>query len=145
MNKTKVENEFLSYVHMAASLFRIYSEKLTYLSTKQFFQEIETKLLKHEREIKEAMCIEKEGNELSLMQKMVVCMSKMKVKMMKENFDVCIETLKTIDMGIYQIEIYLKKYQNALNKEFVNNAKYVLKEYEGIAKDIRDNIHKQYL
>ncbi|MCH5179964.1 MAG: hypothetical protein J1F32_01970 [Erysipelotrichales bacterium] len=143
--KTKLQNELLSYVHMSASVFRQYAQSANNLVAKDFLNKIIEKLSKHESEVKARMRIEKDGNELSLMQNMVVCMKKFQTKMIKDSFEICVEALKTIHMAIYQLNRYIRRNSNVLNDEFVNITKYLLKEYEGIEKELRDFIKTEFL
>ncbi|MCH5171901.1 MAG: hypothetical protein J1F31_03615 [Erysipelotrichales bacterium] len=143
--KTKEQNELLSYVHMAASLFRQYAQCANNLETKDFLNKIIEKFSKHESEIKSRMHIEKEGNVLSIMQNMIVCMKKMQIKTIKDSFEICVEALKTLHMAIYQLNRYIRKNINVLNDEFIGITKYLLKEYEGIEKELRDFIKTEYL
>lgn len=143
--KTKLQNELLSYVHMSASVFRQYAQSANNLVAKDFLNKIIEKLSKHESEVKARMHIEKDGNELSLMQNMVVCMKKFQTKMIKDSFEICVEALKTIHMAIYQLNRYIRRNSNVLNDEFVNITKYLLKEYEGIEKELRDFIKTEFL
>lgn len=143
--KTKLQNELLSYVHMSASVFRQYAQSANNLVAKDFLNKIIDKLSKHESEVKERMRIEKNGNELSLMQNMVICMKKFQTKMIKDSFEICVEALKTIHMAIYQLNRYIRRNSNVLNDEFVNITKYLLKEYEGIEKELRDFIKTEFL
>ena len=143
--KSKEENEFLSYVHMAASLFREYAKKSNVLEVKNFLNVIIEKLSKHEEEVKESMEITKNGNELSMMQNMVLCMNKMKINMMKNCFEICIEALKTVDMAIYQISRFIKKNKNVVRKDFLDKSIFVLKEYDKIGNEIRKFIFSHYL
>lgn len=143
--KNNEQNELLSYVHMSASLFREYAQCANNLVAKDFLNKIIEKFSKHESEIKARMHIEKDGNVLSLMQNMVVCMKKMQTKMKKDSFEICVEALKTIHMAIYQLNRYIRKNVNVLNDEFISITKYLLKEYEGIEKELRDFIKTEFL
>ena len=78
MNKEKEMNKFLSYLHMAAAVFRVYASKSNVLETKEFINGIIERISKHEIEVKELIQIGKDGNNLSVMQKMAVYMCKIK-------------------------------------------------------------------
>lgn len=144
MKKYKEENEFLSYVHMAASVFRVYASNCNVLSVKEFLNGIIDRISNHEKEIKEMMTISKKGNRLSLMQKMVVLMITLKAKTMND-FSLCIEALKTIDMGTYQISAFIRMNKNHLNKRYIDAATKVLEEYDKINKELKEFINHQYL
>lgn len=143
--KNKEQNELLSYVHMSASLFRQYAKKANDLEVKDFFNKTIEKLSKHESEVKESINIKKEGNELSLMQQMVVCMKKMHINMIKDSFEICVEALKTIHMAIYQMNRFIKKNMIILDKDFLETSMFILKEYEGIETELRDFIKSHFL
>ena len=142
MNKEK--NKFLSYLHMAAAVFRVYASKSNVLETKEFINGIIERISKYEIEVKELMQIGKEGNNLNVMQKMAVCMCKIKT-CSKDDFSLCIEVLKTIDMGVYQVMNFIKENKNYLDKEFILCSKNVLEEYNKIAKEMKAYINHQKL
>lgn len=143
MNKEKEMNKFLSYLHMAAAVFRVYASKSNVLETKEFINGIIERISKHEIEVKELIHIGKDGNNLSVMQKMAVYMCKMKT-CFKDDFSLCVEVLKTIDMGIYQTMTFIKENKNFLDEDFILCAKKVLEEYNKIAKETKEFInHKK--
>ena len=143
MNKEKEMNKFLSYLHMAAVVFRVYASKSNILETKEFINGIIERISKHEIEVKELIQIGKNGNNLSVMQKMTVCMCKMKT-CFKDDFSLCVEVLKTIDMGIYQTMTFIKENKNFLDEDFILCTKKVLEEYNKIAKETKEFInHKK--
>ncbi len=144
MNKEKEMNKFLSYLHMAAAVFRVYASKSNVLETKEFINGIIERISKHETEVKELIQIGKDGNNLSVMQKMAVCMCKMKT-CCKDDFSLCIEVLKTIDMGIYQTMTFIKENKNFLDEDFILCAKKVLDEYNKIAKETKEFINHKKL
>lgn len=129
---------------MAAAVFRVYASKSNVLETKEFINGIIERISLHELEVKKIMAINKEGNELTCMQKMAVCMCKIKVAS-KDDFLLCIEVLKTIDMGIYQTMTFIKENKNYLDSSFINCAKKVLEEYNKIAKETKEFINHQKL
>ncbi len=144
MKEIKEENQFLSYIHMAASTFRIYASNCDILTVKEFLNGIIERISTHEAEIKEVMTIRKEGNELSLMQKFALCMIKMKAKSSDE-FGICIEALKAIDMGTYQVSAFIKRNKNHLSKDFIKKATGILQEYDKINREMKEFINHQYL
>ena len=74
---------------------------------------------------------------------MAVCMCKMKT-CFKDDFSLCVEVLKTIDMGIYQTMTFIKENKNFLDEDFILCTKKVLEEYNKIAKETKEFInHKK--
>lgn len=139
-------NEFLSYVHMAANVYRIYQQKTADLRIKSMISGFADALSDHESKVKEV--INDLGynytNSLKMMQKMALTMERLKNKMINDDFTLCMNMLKTTHMGIYQALNFIGKHNN-LDARFIDVCENIIKEYDVIADKTRDFIENNYL
>lgn len=134
MEKTNELNKFLSYIHMGMSIYRIYYENANRLKNKKLINlivECQEIFKMHEEKIITLIkkYHEKDTKSLTAAGKMGVFMEKMKT--FKTPFDICINAIKSTDMGIISSIKFLKENRN-LSEEIKLYFKNVIDDYKKI-------------
>ena len=134
MEKTNELNKFLSYIHMGMSIYRIYYENASKLKNKklmnlivecqEIFKTHEEKIIRLIRKFNE-----KDTKSLTAAGKMGVFMEKM--KNFKTPFAICLNAIKSTDMGIISSIKFLQENRN-LSEEMKSYFKNVIDDYKKI-------------
>ena len=131
MKESNEINKFLSYIHMGNSIFRIYYEEAKEKGDKSLINEIveiQEIFKKHEEKITSLIKDMKEEATNSLTMAGVMGVYKEKMKIFDDSFSICINAIKSTNMGRLSAIKFL--YQNKelpeKEKEAIEN---VIKDY----------------
>ena len=142
MEKTNELNKFLSYIHMGNSIYRIYldsAEKLHADSLVSLIQEIEEIFKTHEEKITRLIHEENEKATTSLTAAGLLGVYKEKLKIFDSAFTICINALKSTNMGLISAIKFLED-NKELHKEIKDIVINVIEDYQTIEKKILDYI-----
>lgn len=119
-NNTKCMMKFYSYAHMGIENFKIYLNKTNDLELKKVLYKIIDQLTAQEKTIakylnKHHVNVE---HDLTCKQKMVIQMEKLKTRIIKNDFCLCMEVIKALDMSIYQAVRFIYDHLD-LDREFL--------------------------
>ena len=131
MKESNEINKFLSYIHMGNSIFRIYYEEAKEKGDKSLINEIveiQEIFKKHEEKLTSLIKDMKEEATNSLTMAGVMGVYKEKMKIFDDSFSICINAIKSTNMGRLSAIKFL--YQNKelpeKEKEAIEN---VIKDY----------------
>ncbi len=148
MNKASTKdikrmNKFLSGIHMGNNVFRIYFEKAENEELKKLFSEISEIFKTHEEKM--TSIIEHVGgnptDELTVFESMSVAMESSKVKLLSNDFRICIASLKAVHMGIIGSIRFLHD-NKEMNKNFISRVQSVLDDYRSTDDKIQSFLRK---
>ncbi len=142
MEKSNELNKFLSYIHMGMSIYRIYSEyaeKLEIKSLVNLLTKIETTFKQHEKEITNLIDDLDEEATKSLTFAGIMGVYKERLKTFDSAYTICVNAIKTINMGLLSAIKFLEE-----NQELPNNVKAsikkVINDYVNIEVKITDYV-----
>ena len=142
MEKTNDLNKFLSYIHMGTSIFRIYmdnAERLHADSLISLIKEIEEIFKTHEEKITRLIHEENEKATTSLTAAGILGVYKEKLKIFDNAFTICINALKSTNMGLISAIKFLED-NKELHKEIKDIVINVIEDYQAIEKKLVDYI-----
>lgn len=142
MEKTNELNKFLSYIHMGTSIFRIYmdnAERLHADSLISLIKEIEEIFKTHEEKITRLIHEENEKATTSLTAAGILGVYKEKLKIFDNAFTICINALKSTNMGLISAIKFLED-NKELHKEIKDIVINVIEDYQRIEKKLVDYI-----
>ena len=142
MEKTNELNKFLSYIHMGTSIFRIYmdnAERLHADSLISLIKEIEEIFKTHEEKITRLIHEENEKATTSLTAAGILGVYKEKLKIFDNAFTICINALKSTNMGLISAIKFLED-NKELHKEIKDIVINVIEDYQTIEKKLVDYI-----
>lgn len=142
MEKTNELNKFLSYIHMGTSIYRIYldnAERLHADSLISLIKEIEEILKTHEEKITRLIHEENEKATTSLTAAGVLGVYKEKLKIFDSAFTICINALKSTNMGLISAVKFLED-NKELHKEIKDIVINVIEDYQLIEKKLLDYV-----
>lgn len=142
MEKTNELNKFLSYIHMGTSIFRIYmdnAERLHADSLISLIKEIEEIFKTHEEKITRLIHEENEKATTSLTAAGILGVYKEKLKIFDNAFTICINALKSTNMGLISAIKFLED-NKELRKEIKDIVINVIEDYQAIEKKLVDYI-----
>jgi hypothetical protein len=142
MEKTNELNKFLSYIHMGTSIFRIYidnAERLHADSLISLIKEIEEIFKTHEEKITRLIHEENEKATTSLTAAGILGVYKEKLKIFDNAFTICINALKSTNMGLISAIKFLED-NKELHKEIKDIVINVIEDYQAIEKKLVDYI-----
>lgn len=142
MEKTNELNKFLSYVHMGTSIYRIYldnAERLHADSLISLIKEIEEIFKTHEEKIIRLIHEENEKATTSLTAAGVLGVYKEKLKIFDSAFTICINALKSTNMGLISAVKFLED-NKELHKEIKDIVINVIEDYQLIEKKLLDYV-----
>lgn len=134
MEKTNELNKFLSYIHMGTTIFRIYYEQAHRLKNEKLLNkivEIEEIFKTHEESI--TNLIEEFGEKAtdSLTMAGIMGVYKERMKILDDDFSICINAIKSTNMGYVSAIKFL--YENRqLFEEIKIKITEVINDYENI-------------
>ncbi len=142
MEKTNELNKFLSYIHMGTSIYRIYldnAERLHADSLISLIKEIEEIFKTHEEKITRLIHEENEKATTSLTAAGVLGVYKEKLKIFDSAFTICINALKSTNMGLISAVKFLED-NKELHKEIKDIVINVIEDYQLIEKKLLDYV-----
>ena len=142
MEKTNELNKFLSYIHMGTSIYRIYldnAERLHADSLISLIKEIEEIFKTHEEKITRLIHEENEKATTSLTAAGVLGVYKEKLKIFNSAFTICINALKSTNMGLISAVKFLED-NKELHKEIKDIVINVIEDYQLIEKKLLDYV-----
>ena len=142
MEKTNELNKFLSYIHMGTSIFRIYmdnAERLHADSLISLIKEIEEIFKTHEEKITRLIHEENEKATTSLTAAGILGVYKEKLKIFDSAFTICINALKSTNMGLISAVKFLED-NKELHKEIKDIVINVIEDYQLIEKKLLDYV-----
>ncbi len=142
MEKTNELNKFLSYIHMGTSIFRIYmdnAERLHADSLISLIKEIEEIFKTHEEKITRLIHEENEKATTSLTAAGILGVYKEKLKIFDNAFTICINALKSTNMGLISAIKFLED-NKELHKEIKDIVINVIEDYQRIEKKLVDYV-----
>ena len=142
MEKTNELNKFLSYIHMGTSVYRIYldnAEKLHADSLVSLIKEIEEIFKTHEEKITRLIHEENEKATTSLTAAGLLGVYKEKLKIFDSAFTICINALKSTNMGLISAIKFLED-NKELHKEIKDIIINVIEDYQKIEKKLLDYV-----
>lgn len=142
MEKTNELNKFLSYIHMGTSIYRIYldnAERLHADSLISLIKEIEEIFKTHEEKITRLIHEENEKATTSLTAAGVLGVYKEKLKIFDSAFTICINALKSTNMGLISAVKFLDD-NKELHKEIKDIVINVIEDYQLIEKKLLDYV-----
>lgn len=142
MEKTNELNKFLSYIHMGTSIYRIYldnAERLHADSLISLIKEIEEIFKTHEEKITRLIHEENEKATTSLTAAGVLGVYKEKLKIFDSAFTICINALKSTNMGLISAVKFLED-NKELDKEIKDIVINVIEDYQLIEKKLLDYV-----
>ena len=142
MEKSNELNKFLSYIHMGNSVFRIYHKECENLKDDKLLgviEEIEEIFKTHEEQVTSMITSmgEKPTESLTAAGVMGVLMEKM--KFVDSNFDICINALKSTNMGTISALKFLEE-NKKLPKKIKNEIIKVIDDYTYVCTKLKDYI-----
>ncbi len=136
-------NKFLSGIHMGNSVFRLYFDEVQHEELKQLFAKISETFKTHEEKM--TSIIEHVGGDptdsLTVRESMSVAMESSKVKLLGNDFRICIASLKAVHMGIIGSIRFLHD-NKELNQRFLDRVQTVLDDYRSIDDEIQSFLRK---
>ena len=142
MEKTNELNKFLSYIHMGTSVYRIYldnAEKLHADSLISLIKEIEEIFKTHEEKITRLIHQENEKATTSLTAAGILGVYKEKLKIFDSAFTICINALKSTNMGLISAVKFLED-NKELHKDIKDIVINVIEDYQTIEKKLLDYV-----
>ena len=142
MEKTNELNKFLSYIHMGTSVYRIYldnAEKLHADSLISLIKEIEEIFKTHEEKITRLIHQENEKATTSLTAAGILGVYKEKLKIFDSAFTICINALKSTNMGLISAVKFLED-NKELHKDIKEIVINVIEDYQTIEKKLLDYV-----
>ena len=142
MEKTNELNKFLSYIHMGTSIYRIYldnAERLHADSLISLIKEIKEIFKTHEEKITRLIHEENEKATTSLTAAGVLGVYKEKLKIFDSAFTICINALKSTNMGLISAVKFLED-NKELHKEIKDIVINVIEDYQLIEKKLLDYV-----
>lgn len=142
MEKTNELNKFLSYIHMGTSIYRIYfdnAERLHADSLISLIKEIEEIFKTHEEKITRLIHEENEKATTSLTAAGILGVYKEKLKIFDSAFTICINALKSTNMGLISAVKFLED-NKELHKEIKDIVINVIEDYQLIEKKLLDYV-----
>ena len=142
MEKTNELNKFLSYIHMGTSIFRIYmdnAERLHADSLISLIKEIEEIFKTHEEKITRLIHEENEKATTSLTAAGILGVYKEKLKIFDNAFTICINALKSTNMGLISAIKFLED-NKELHKDIKDIVINVIEDYQRIEKKLVDYV-----
>ncbi len=142
MEKTNELNKFLSYIHMGNSIFRIYHKESENLKNEKLLgviEEIEEIFKTHEEKFTNLITNmgEKPTESLTAAGVMGVLMEKM--KFVDSDFDICINAIKSTNMGMLSAFKFLDE-NKKLPKKIKNEVTKVIDDYYMIIGKLKNYI-----
>lgn len=142
MEKTNELNKFLSYIHMGNSVFKIYHKECENLKDEKLLgiiEEIEEIFKTHEEKFTSLITNmgEKPTESLTAAGIMGVLMEKM--KFVDSDFDICINAIKSTNMGTISALKFLDE-NKKLPKKIKNEVVKVINDYFTITMKLKDYI-----
>ena len=142
MEKTNELNKFLSYIHMGTSIYRIYldnAERLHADALISLIKEIDEIFKTHEEKITRLIHEENEKATTSLTAAGVLGVYKEKLKIFDSAFTICINALKSTNMGLISAVKFLED-NKELHKEIKDIVINVIEDYQLIEKKLLDYV-----
>ena len=142
MEKTNEINKILSYIHMGTSVYRIYldnAEKLHADSLISLIKEIEEIFKTHEEKITRLIHQENEKATTSLTAAGILGVYKEKLKIFDSAFTICINALKSTNMGLISAVKFLED-NKELHKDIKEIVINVIEDYQTIEKKLLDYV-----
>ena len=149
MEITNELNKFLSYIHMGTSVFRIYYDSAKHFKDEELINlivEIEEIFKTHEEKITTLINDFNEEATNSLTAAGIIGVYKERIKIFDEPFDICVNAIKSTNMGLLSAIKFLNKNKN-LSENIRLHITNVIDDYRQIEdkliKYVLNNINKK--
>lgn len=142
MKQDIVMNHYNSALIMGEEVFLIYLTKTNNSIFIKMINDFLSSIKKQQKELKSYLKSKniEVNDECSTLQKNAIMMERLKMKVIKDDYELGLTMIKTMNQAILGALRYYRKFDNELKKEFYDIIKYTISNYDNIIGKIKKTL-----